>query len=381
MLLQHPFGLLLGDEQQEGVGRVVNAYVTKLEVRCRASSYEGRDLERAPPERHELVGDAHLLQKLERTGVDHESAAPPRAHWRLVDDPASDAPCRELGRHLQPRRTGPDYQYIHLALRWLAHGRLLASWLESFKKDTRRRFQVLFIREAVFQQCREEQLSCELRHEHSYKGPGARTGVVRLQPSEIDLVLQIILEKLQYPTRAASDEHLGDLRAANGFSDHELQHPGVELLEGEVGSTEPRQYCLGGEIHYRSKIRHRTQEGHLRTQNLTKESLLVREVPVDQGRRLQPRSPRNALDRRPFKALGGELLERSLQDLLPTVRFLSALLVQGSSLIDRSINNIHGPKRAVKSVFGRGSYTRWGGVYVRWPGSARTPGGVSYRAW
>src|ERR671912_717939 len=78
MLLQHPFGLRLGDEQQEGVGRVVNAYVTKLEVRCRASSYEGRDLERAPPERHELVGDAHLLQKLERTGVNHESAAPPR---------------------------------------------------------------------------------------------------------------------------------------------------------------------------------------------------------------------------------------------------------------------------------------------------------------
>src|SRR5215203_1413049 len=117
MLLQHPFGLRLGDEQQEGVGRVVNAYVAKFEVRRRASSYEGCNLERAPPERHELVGDTHLLQELERTGMDHEGAAPPRAHWRLVDDPASDAPCCELGRHRQPRRTGPDNQYIHLALR------------------------------------------------------------------------------------------------------------------------------------------------------------------------------------------------------------------------------------------------------------------------
>ena len=64
VLFQRALGLCLGDEQQEGVGCVVHADVAELDVRRRASSHEGRDLERAPSARDQLVSDAHLLHKL-----------------------------------------------------------------------------------------------------------------------------------------------------------------------------------------------------------------------------------------------------------------------------------------------------------------------------
>jgi hypothetical protein len=58
-----PLGLRLGDEQQEGVGRVIDAYIAELDVHRPAPVNEGRHLDRAPSPVHQLVGDAHLLHE------------------------------------------------------------------------------------------------------------------------------------------------------------------------------------------------------------------------------------------------------------------------------------------------------------------------------
>src|SRR5215210_5076308 len=70
------------------------------------------------------------------------------------------------------------------------------------------------------------------------------------------------------------------------------------------------------------RIPHRTQYRDPGPQNLPEKGLLVREVPVDERRRLQTRRPRNALDRRPLEALRRELLESRLQNLRPPLRLL-----------------------------------------------------------
>jgi hypothetical protein len=59
-------------------------------------------------------------------------------------------------------------------------------------------------------------------------------------------MLQIGFEELENPPRTAPDEHLGDLRTAEGFRDDEPQSLGVELLEGEVGASYPWQQFFGG---------------------------------------------------------------------------------------------------------------------------------------
>jgi hypothetical protein len=116
LALEVPFdrtlGLRLGDEEQEGVRRVIDAYISELDVHGPAPVNEGRHLDRAPSQLHQLVCNTHLLHELEGAGVYHQRPAPIRADRRLVDDPASDAPRRELGRHGQPRRTGPDDEHV-----------------------------------------------------------------------------------------------------------------------------------------------------------------------------------------------------------------------------------------------------------------------------
>src|SRR5215210_1710160 len=71
------------------------------------------------------------------------------------------------------------------------------------------------------------------------------------------------------------------------------------------------------------RVPHRTQNRDPGPQNLPEKGLLVREVPVDERRRLQTRRPRNALDRGPLEALCRKLLESRLQDLRPPVRLLN----------------------------------------------------------
>src|SRR5215210_2062472 len=151
---------------------------------------------------------------------------------------------------------------------------------------------------------------------------------------------QIGLEKIQDPLRTTPDEHLGHLRAADGFPDDELQRSSIEPVEGQISPSYPGQDLFRREIHHRSRVGHRLHNGCPRTQDLPKKGLLIREVPVDQSRRLQPRSLRDALDRRPLKALDRELLESRFQDLAPPIRLLLALLAQNNLLIDRSITSI-----------------------------------------
>src|ERR671911_682161 len=94
------------------------------------------------------------------------------------------------------------------------------------------------------------------------------------------------------------------------------------------------------------RVPHRAQNRNPGLQNLPEKCLLVREIPVDERRRLQTRLPRDALDRRPLEALRRELLECRLQNLRPPVRLLSqntpSLIVQSMTilLIERSVKTL-----------------------------------------
>src|SRR3712207_4129378 len=76
---ERTLGLRLGDEEQEGVRRVIDAYISELDVHSPAPVNEGRHLDRAPSQVHQIVGNTHLLHEFEGAGVHHQRPAPIRA--------------------------------------------------------------------------------------------------------------------------------------------------------------------------------------------------------------------------------------------------------------------------------------------------------------
>src|SRR5215210_841106 len=193
----------------------------------------------------------------------------------------------------------------------LASTFLLFLGLESFQKKVDRRLYVLFVGQPILSNDREEQFASGLRKEHPYEGPGAGSDIVRAEPAKLDLARHVTLEEPRHPLYHRAAEYLRDLGAPHGFSYYQPYHPlSGGIVEGrEVSPGDGGQHLLRWKVKQAGGILHRTQHGDPGPQHLPKERLLVREIPVDQGRRLQARSPRDALDRRPLEPLGRELLE------------------------------------------------------------------------
>lgn len=108
VLGQKPLGVCLREREGVGIGRVDVVEVHVNDARAIGVRVDAVDL---PSRRHEALGDAHPVERLERPRLDAERLRLVRRLRARVDDARLDAAAKELAPHREPYRARPYHQY------------------------------------------------------------------------------------------------------------------------------------------------------------------------------------------------------------------------------------------------------------------------------
>ena len=179
------------------------------------------------------------------------------------------------------------------------------------QKESDHRAYMVGVARPTLGQSGQEAKSRRLGNQHPNEGAGTGLRVVGTQPPERDLPIKVGDEESQQAPWASGDQGGGQILMAEGFADHQAEQALGDWAAGggQEGMGDGGKHLLGRQIDHRFGGRDRAQNRRLFAQHGLEQGFLGGEIPVDEGRGLEPGSPRDTFDRGPAEALSRELLE------------------------------------------------------------------------